>query len=65
MPLFKNCNLPEGIAPLLCVPTVIFNVTFPPTLDAGKPVNVVVVGALVMVTGTAADMLEVKLLSPA
>jgi hypothetical protein len=55
----RSCTVPVGPTALLCVLIVAITDTFPPTLDAGTPDTVVVVGALVIVIGTVGDVLAV------
>jgi hypothetical protein len=58
-------TVPVGAAPLLCVAIVAVSVIgWPMGIEAALLVAVVVVGAIVMLTASAGEVLAVKLLSP-
>lgn len=61
----RNCTVPVGAAPLLCVLTAAVRVTLAPasTLDA-LALTLAVVAACVMVMESVGDALVLKLLSP-
>jgi hypothetical protein len=60
-----NVIVPVGATPLLCVAIVAVSVIgWPMGIEAALLVAVVVVGAIVMLTASAGEVLAVKLLSP-
>lgn len=64
VPPLENCTVPVGASPLLCVLRFAVRVRMDPPAPDALEVRVRVVAALVMVMGSAAEMLEAKLESP-